>query len=391
LYGETGEKKSVPVIMEYTKDFYLLKSVFDPELNEITIPDSSVRIVNEKFTSDINSKEFLKRDDYSISENLTFSYPVFVPENSASRKVTLLLHGLNERSWTKYLVWGYWLSQITGSYVILFPISFHINRTPSSWIDPRIMQQYVAERSREHSEITSSTFANIALSNRLTEEPMRFFNSGYQTAFDIVKLMNQIRDGNHNIVPGGSHTNIFAYSIGAFLAQILMMGNPENLFTESKLFMFCGGSVFSNMNGTSKLIMDSLAYNKVYNYYMNDFEEKINKRNPFAEFLSSTQIGIAFRSMIDFSRFRSFRENILGKLKEQIRSITLRKDIVIPSDGIVRTMNTGTGAKSNQVEVWDFPFRYSHENPFPVFNNPISSEVDRCFERLISRAGLFLV
>jgi hypothetical protein len=123
---------------------------------------------------------------------------------------------------------------------------------------------------------------------------------------------------------------------------------------------------------------------------MNDFEEKINKRNPFAEFLSSTQIGIAFRSMIDFSRFRSFRENILGKLKEQIRSITLRKDIVIPSDGIVRTMNTGTGAKRDQVEVWDFPFRYSHENPFPVFNNPVSSEVDRCFERLISRAGLFL-
>jgi hypothetical protein len=387
---ETQKMVSVTVIMEYTKDFYLLKSVFDPESNEIKIPGSSVKIVNEKFISDINSKEFLKKDDFSISENLTFSYPVFVPENSGSRKVTLLLHGLNERSWTKYLVWGYWLSQITGSYVILFPISFHINRTPSSWIDPRIMQKYVAERTREHNDITSSTFANIALSNRLTEEPMRFFNSGYQTAFDIVKLMNQILNGSHKIVPAGSRINIFAYSIGAFLAQIMMMGNPENLFSESKLFMFCGGSVFSNMNGTSKLIMDSMAFNRVYNYYLNDFEERIINRNPFTEFLHSTQIGMAFRSMIDLGRFKSFRENILGRLKEQIRSVTLKRDTVIPSDGIVRTMNPYSQAQNEQVEVWDFPFRYSHENPFPVFANSVSSEVDRCFERLITKAGLFL-
>jgi hypothetical protein len=376
--------------MEYTKDFYKLKSVFDPGVNEIRIPGSPVRIVNERFTSDINSGEFLKRDDFSISENITFSYPVFIPEDITSRKVILLLHGLNERSWIKYLVWAYWLSQITGSYVILFPISFHINRSPSSWIDPRMMQQFVKERSRAGIENTMSTFANIALSNRLTEEPLRFFNSGYQTAFDILKLMKQVRCGKHNVIPEGSRVNLFAYSIGAFLAQILMMGNSENLFSESKLFMFCGGSVFSNMQGTSKLIMDSMAYNKIYSYYLNDFEKNINHNNPFSEFLRSTQIGMAFRSMIDLGRFRSFRENILGKLKGQIRSIALKKDVVIPANGIVNTMVTIGGRNNSQVAVWDFPYPYSHENPFPVFNNKTSSEVDRCFGRLISEAGLFL-
>jgi hypothetical protein len=120
--------------MEYTKDFNMLRSVFDPEALEIKIPGSSVRIVSEKFTSDFDPNDFLKSDDSSISENISFSYPVFIPEDKTSRKAILLFHGLNERSWVKYLVWAYWLSELTGSYVVLFPISFHINRSPSSWI-----------------------------------------------------------------------------------------------------------------------------------------------------------------------------------------------------------------------------------------------------------------
>jgi hypothetical protein len=376
--------------MEYTKDFNELKSVFDPEAREIKIPGSTVRIVSENFISDIDPRDFLKRDDSSISENISFSYPVFIPEDKTSRKAILLLHGLNERSWVKYLVWAYWLSQLTGSYVVLFPISFHINRAPSSWINPRMMQQFVKERSKGSAEITMSTFANIALSSRLTEEPMRFFNSGYQTAFDIVKLMNQIRSGNHNIIPEGSRVNIFAYSIGAFLSQILMMGNPDNLFADSKLFMFCGGSVFSNMQGTSKLIMDSMAYNRIYSFFLNDFEKEITRKNLFSEFFRSSQIGMAFRSMIDIGRFRSFRESILIKLRDQIRSIALKQDTVIPANGIVNTMIPMTRKKFSPVEVWDFPYLYTHENPFPVLNNESSIDVDRSFERLITKAGLFL-
>jgi len=376
--------------MEYTKDFNVLRSVFDPLAPEIKIPGSGVRIVSEKFISDIDPKDFLKRDDSSISENISFSYPVFMPADKTSRKAILLLHGLNERSWVKYLVWAYWLSELTGSYVVLFPISFHINRSPSSWINPRMMQQFVKERSKGSTEITMSTFANIALSSRLTEEPMRFFNSGYQTAFDIVKLMNQIRSGNHNVIPEGGRVNIFAYSIGAFLSQILMMGNPDNLFADSKLFMFCGGSVFSNMQGTSKLIMDSMAYNRIYSFYLNDFEKEITRKNLFSEFFRSSQIGMAFRSMIDISRFRSFRESILIKLRDQIRSIALKQDTVIPANGIVNTMIPMTRKKFGPIEVWDFPYPYSHENPFPVLNNESSTEVDRSFERLITQAGLFL-
>lgn len=373
--------------MQYTETFNRLKLVFDPHSKETPLPGDDLRIVNLDFVSDPVTSGFINENDTSIDENRSFSYPVFVPPGKQSRRVILLLHGLNERSWLKYLPWAYRLATDTGSYVLLFPISFHINRSPESWKDPRMMLGAVKERVNISSDVRMSTFANVALSNRLSEDPLRFFRSGYQTANDIIKLMVQIRDGSHQLIPGGSRVDLFTYSIGAFLGEIMMMGNPENLFSGSKQFIFCGGSVFSNMKGTSKLIMDSLAFDRVYGYYMNDFEKTIRGRSNIVEFLRTSQIGMAFRSMIDHTRLRPFRENILKKLREQIHSIALIKDTVIPPRGIVETLSQ---AGSGLVDVTDFPYSYSHENPFPVFDNPDSVLVDRCFDRVFSEARVFL-
>jgi hypothetical protein len=374
--------------MDYTKTYNELKSVFNAEKEEIIIPGSDIKIHNIRFQSDIALKGFSNNGDIYIPENHSFSYPVFTPANSKSEKVILLLHGLNERSWLKYLVWAYYLAMNTGSYVILFPISFHINRSPVSWKDPRAMIPFMKERNSALGEISMSSFANIALSNRLTEDPMRFFNSGYQTTSDITKLLLSVRNGEHQIIPCTGNINIFAYSIGAFLAEIIMMGNPENLFTDSKLFIFCGGSVFSNMHGSSKLIMDSRAFDRVYSYYLNDFEKSITGKSPLVDLLCSSQLGMAFRSMIDLARLKAFRENILKKLRNQIHSITLIKDTVIPSDGVVATL--GSFSKKNIVDVWDFPYTYSHENPFPIFDFPLSERVDECFNKVFSQAIAFL-
>jgi hypothetical protein len=361
--------------MEYTKSFNDLRSLFSSEKEEIIIPDSDIKIYNISFRSDISLDGFSKEGDELIPENQSFSYPVFAPAGTESKKVILLLHGLNERSWVKYLVWAYYLALNTDSYVILFPISFHINRSPQSWKDPREMIPFMKNRNSSLGEINMSSFANIALSNRLTEDPLRFFNSGYQTASDITKLLLSIRDGAHQIIPRTDKINIFAYSIGAFLAEILVMGNPEKLFTDTKLFIFCGGSVFSNMRGSSKLIMDSLAFDRLYNYYLNDFEKSLTGKSPFVDFLRSSQIGKAFRSMIDLGRFKSFRETLLRKLSSQIHSITLLKDTVIPSDGVVATLRFKKN--NNMVDVRDFPYLYTHENPFPILDFPMSKKVQK--------------
>jgi pimeloyl-ACP methyl ester carboxylesterase len=357
--------------MEYTRKYNEFKNIFNPNLKEIIIPGSDIRIINAGFFSDTGNDTFLNKNDKSIPENASFSYPIFVPPDASSRKVILLLHGLNERSWVKYLVWAY-------------------SRSPEFWKDPRAMFHNLSERKKNYADVSMSSIANIALSSRLTEDPMRFLNSGYQTVEDIVKLMSLIRDGGHDVIPGGSKVNIFAYSIGAFLAQIILMGNPESLFDDTKLFMLCGGSVFSNMHGTSKLIMDSMAYDKVFNFYLEDFENEIKVKSQFFDFISSSRIGMAFRSMIDLGRFRKFRETRLASLKEQIRSIALVKDEVIPANGIVNTLNYKSSTSDERVQVTDFPFPYTHENPFPLFGSALSNSVDNAFDRIFSSAALFL-
>lgn len=375
--------------MDYINKFYELKSLYNTNLKEIAIPGSDVGISNIEFISETNPEGLINNEDLTISENNSFTYPVFIPPDRESHKVVLLLHGLNERSWIKYLAWAYYLSMNTGSYVILFPISFHINRSPSSWTDPRAMTGSVKDRINKWNDVQMSSYANIALSSRLSQDPMRFFHSGYQTSVDIIKLMQQIKNGNHEVIPAGSGVNIFAYSIGAFLAQILVMGNPENLFSDSKLFMFCGGSVFSSMKGTSKLIMDSVAFNKIYDFYLEDFEREIIRKKSQYGHISESQLGMAFRAMIDFGRFRSFRDDLLIKLKDQIRSIALSKDTVIPADGIVNTMVKAKKPKST-VEVWDFPYDYSHENPFPVSGKVCGATINTWFNRVFSDACFFL-
>lgn len=382
LYG-----KIIGLFMEYTKIYNELKSIFTSEKTEISIPGSEIKIHNILFRSEITN-EFSNANDKKISENLSFSYPVFSPADRKSDKVILLLHGLNERSWIKYLVWAYYLAKNTNSFVILFPISFHINRSPSTWKDPRAMMDFMKDRNSTLGKIEKLSFANVALSNRLTEDPMRFFKSGYQTSNDIVKLLSTVRDGKHELIPATEKFNIFAYSIGAFLAEIILMGNPDKLFTESKLFILCGGSVFSNMHGSSKLIMDSAAFDRVYSYYMNEFETTLTGKSPLVDFLSSAQIGLAFRSMIDLSRLKSFRENILNKLKDQIHSISLLKDSVIPCKGVISTLEIS--GKKDSVEIWDFPYPYLHENPFPIFDSQLSNKVDYWFEKVFENATMYL-
>jgi hypothetical protein len=376
------------LLMEYTKTYNDLKAIFSPEENEIVIPGSEVTIRNVGFVSDSPTGSFININDRFIPENISFKYPVFVPSDKNSKKAILLLHGLNERSWLKYLPWAYYLASTTGSYVILFPISFHINRSPEEWKDPRVMIPFMKDRNSVLGQTGMSSFANIALSNRLTEDPLRFFRSGYQTTTDITKLLNSIRHNEHPVVPGGSHINIFAYSIGAFLSQILMMANPENLLEDSKLFMFCGGSVFSNMQGTSKLIMDKRAFDNVYRFYLDEFEDTLSVKSPLADFLKTTQIGMSFRAMIDLGRLKTFREKIFRTLRDQFHSISLKQDIVIPSEGIVATLKSNS--KMGNVEVWDFPYPYIHENPFPVFNSELSKNVDYWFERVFTQAAVFL-
>jgi pimeloyl-ACP methyl ester carboxylesterase len=371
--------------MEYTLKFKEFRSIFNLEQPEIHFP-GRIRINNLRFTSEDPLEYFINKSDSCFAENRSFKYSVFSPENIHSEKVILLLHGLNERSWLKYLTWAHYLAGHLDCHVILFPISFHMNRSPVDWKDPRKMT-FMRSIPGSSTDAVKSSFVNAALSKRLEEDPCRFFYSGYRTVGDIVKLLTVIKEGKHEVIPKTSVFNIFAYSIGAFLSQILLMGNPENLFSQSKLFIFCGGSVFSSMNGTSKLIMDRFAYESLRSYFLDRFEQELTGRHSLYEFLNSDATGLSFRSMIDLSRLRDFREKRLAGLSERMYVVALAGDKVIPAKGVMDTIGFN---KSGNVEVLDPSYQYMHENPFPLLEDRSQIAVDDFFSTVFAKAVAFL-
>lgn len=332
------------------------------------------------------------RNDENIIQNREFQYPVFRPGNvDINNGAILLLHGLNERKWDKYLCWADYLASKTGKSIILFPISFHLNRSLPEWTNRHVMMQTALERqSKYHVGNTESTFINGALSERLTEIPERFFLSGLQTSNDLIFLLNDIYEGKHPLFHRGTHTDIFAYSIGGLLAQVLFIANPNELLSDSKLFLFCAGSLFHEMNGISKLIMDPVAYHKIHNYYTSDLEFQIKKQGAFADFFNNSKVGMAFRSMIAPDRLKSLRERIFKSRKEHIYAISMKNDRVIPSPGISKALMGTAERPPSNMEVMDFPYPNYHEMPFPVKNETFKDQVDEAFEKIFSKAAAFL-
>lgn len=330
--------------------------------------------------------------DEGVGENREFSYPVFIPAGTiANDGCIIMLHGLNERKWDKYLTWADYLASKTGKSVILFPISFHLNRSLPEWIDRHsMMERAEARKMRFSLNDSQSTFINEALSDRLTEVPERFFLSGLQTAGDIVQLLQDIYDGKHPLFKRGTHSDIFAYSIGGLLAQVLFLANPDDLLSDSRLFLFCAGSLFHEMNGVSKLIMDPVAYHKIYHYYLSDLEKQIKKSDLFSEYFNRNKIGMAFRSMIAPDRFRNFRNRIFHQKAEQIFAISLKEDRVIPTPGISRALLGTSKRIPRNMVVTDFPFTHCHENPFPVKQESIRQLVDKAFDQVFTKAAVFM-
>lgn len=391
--------------MEFSERYHLIKNSYDPLKSLNSIPGTGIHIHYLPFVSmkdnDSNDNRMLMsfrdhipstQEDKLIKENYSFSYPVFTPPGHAQNKgVIILLHGLNERKWDKYLTWAHYLTEKTGKSVILFPISFHQNRGPVDWADPRTMREKAEIRkSRLHNKNGLSTLFNYALSERLSESPERFFLSGLQTANDLVNLLKDIREGRHPLFAKETNPDIFAYSIGGLLAQVLYISNPHELFTHSKLFLFCAGSLFSEMNGISKVILDTNAHQRIQYYYQNEFEEKIKTSGLFADFFNQQKIGMAFRSMIAPERFRKLREKVFTHSKDKIYAISLLKDQVIPPDKISQTLMGSKTRLPENMEVFDFNYAYSHEMPFPVKNTELSSLLNQAFEKIFRKAAVFL-
>lgn len=373
--------------MNYINRFHELNDIFklgvDTKLNQTLIDirfcsfQSNFHNLNNKSNCDnVFSDE--------IHENNLFSYPVFVPRQLQKMdNAILLIHGLNERNWNKYLTWAEYLCKKTGKAVILFPLAYHINRSPGMWSNPRSVKNAFDIRQEIYGQDRTLSFANVALSERITQNPNRFYSSGLQSIKDLENLLSAIKNGDHPFFKANTKIDVFAYSIGALLSQVAFLSNPGSLFTDSKLFMLCGGSIFSAMVGKTRLIMDKVAFEKLLAYYSEEFliQNSIIK--------DDQKIRSAFFSMIAPEHLKHEREAYFESMGNRLSGISLKKDKVIPYAGVKDAL--GHELSNLRIELLDFEYEYCHENPFPV-SIPIHQKeaVNQAFEKVFSFAADFL-
>jgi hypothetical protein len=407
--------------MGYTVTERDLALHFKGGMAEGAIPGTGVTLSSRLFRSDVDSSlpdgqevpglfRSLFRSREVEEDNRVFSYYIMMPDddgsrpqakksdqshaaicrpgdetNGGSRGAIILLHGLNERNWGKYLQWAIRLAESTGRPVVLFPLAYHMNRSPRSWMDRHIMMPLVTARTSLLPDARLSTFVNVALSTRMTVSPQRFLLSGYQTIKDLGSFIHSVRDGNiPGIGPDGG-VDIFAYSIGALLTQVMMLSDPSPLPDDSRIMLFCGGSAFSLMNGTSKLIMDSRAFEVLLSYYLGWPATQASCRtDKCARLMNDTPEGEAFYAMTSLQRLHDLHGRPFSHYDGRLKAVSISGDTVIPPAAVRETLS---GA---DVEVWDTDYSCTHESPFPVLAGEKAGSVDRTFDRLFDSAARFL-
>ncbi len=332
---------------------------------------------------------FCSDPDIRIQENKEFAYSVFTPGgNGKYRNCIILLHGLNERNWSKYLAWAEYLSITTGKPVILFPIAFHMNRTPQQWASPRWNMSWVNQRKADEPDSSNSTFANVALSYRLSSSPLRLYTSGRETIQNLRQLIRQITGGRHPLFMKNTSVDFFAYSIGAMIAQVFMLGDPDKLLSDSRFFLFCGGSVFEEMNGSAREIMDQAAWEKVKGFYADRFMQNEGLNETLIPGLLDESLNKAFTCMLKKDFLSDYRMQFFKEERERLRIMTLKKDTVIPTRGAYEAI--GMHQSHGVITELDFPFEYSHQAPFPTGNSIDPGLINDAFMQVFRPAAEFL-
>jgi len=387
--------------MGYTEYHRLMEEAFSLDARESSIRECGITYKTYSFSSGYSrhlpgnlkaSKQ--ERDllssisDSEIPENNRFRYPVFLPEGVKTvDRAIILLHGLNERSWDKYLPWARELVERTGYGVVLFPISFHMNRMPEAWADPRGMSVLSRDRNRRYDGQECASFANAAISERLDNMPERFALSGYQSVMDLLNLVNHISSGEHPVFKESTEIHFFGYSIGAFLTQVLMIANPGHIFDRSRVVLFAGGSVFSHINGISKFILDQHAFEQLRTYYLNESSWRRKTLKSYVEVLDVKNIARAFMAMLSPDYFSALRERTFSAFRDRLLVFALKDDKVFPAEHIFEAFDS-SGVWVNYL---DFPYPYTHEIPFPVSDDPVTAaRIDTWFDNVFTEAGNFL-
>ncbi|NLC49912.1 MAG: hypothetical protein GX762_06050 [Bacteroidales bacterium] len=393
LFTSSQTKKDFDTIELHDLEFESASCNILPGIEEYKCNSHNVTLKEEfSFYTEIGTiDKDIHIKDISVEENQSFKYQIIKPKGvDKVKKAVFLFHGFNEKDWTKYLPWAKAICDGTGSAVILFPIAFHMQRAPKNWSNKREMYRLSEQRKEKFPNIVNSTLSNVAISMRLHAMPQRFIWSGLQTYYDVIQLIDDLKKGNNKHIHKDLDFDIFAYSIGGFLAQILKLTNYKNYFENSKVCLFCSGATFNRLSPVSKFILDSEANVALYSYLVEHFDKMLERDNVLHHFIKEDHLeGKTFSAMLDYQKMRPFREKLLKKYEHQIYGITLTKDEVIPSFEVMNTLQGAYRDINIRMDEMDFEYDYIHENPFPT-NVANSQQVDECFEEVFNKVCAFL-
>lgn len=336
-------------------------------------------------------QEMLNKKDAQILENINFRYHLMMPNSiKKAKEVVLMFHGFNEKHWAKYMPWAKYIADKTGKSILFFPIAFHMNRAPAAWSDKREMYTISEKRKERHPDVINSSLSNVAISTRLHNKPQRFIWSGLQTYYDTIDLIEYIKAGKHPAIEADADIDIVSYSIGTFLAQVLMMTNENGYFSNSKLVSFCGGAVFNRLSPVSKFILDSEANVSLYSYVVEHLESHMKRDEVLRHYLNGKLLeGKNFRSMLNYRTLTQYRENIYKSISNRIYAITLSQDSVVPAYEVINTLQGISRDIPIKVDILEYPYKYKHEDPFPAIES-IKTEVTQQFEKTFDLVCNFL-
>lgn len=299
--------------------------------------------------------------DWAVQANLSFRYPVLRPlapggDRAKAKQLVILLHGLNERSYGKYVPWAYQLMAKTGAAVALLPLSFHVDRVDPLWT--RRLKESTAHRQAVPRNEEAHGF-NSVLSERLDGRPERFFWGGLQSYGDVVDLVKQVRAGQHPLVDAAAQVDLVGYSAGGYLALGLMLANPEGLFTHSRAVPFAAGAVMRSTHLSTRFIMDLACEVSLMKLFVRFTARLANPR--LLHWLTHHEEGRWFRALFGEEAERPRMEARLKEIAPRLLAIANTNDAVIPANVMINTLqglhrDTGVRVEALGLGVHEHPF-----------------------------------
>ena len=298
--------------------------------------------------------------DWLIGENNQFRFPLLREHRSGPlvrhNHLVVLLHGLNERSFTKYIPWAFQIWTQAQIPVIMFPLPFHINRVRREWGQE---QQAMYGRRRE---VPGNEYAhrfNAVISERLAVHPERFFWGAMQAYRDIIDIVEQIRADRHPHFTPDARVDVLGYSAGGYIGLALLMENHRGYFNDSRGVMFASCCAVRDVNLSSPLILDHGAEVALMKLYVKYREKLMSHR--LKHWLEVHTEGQWFNAFLGLMPNRALLDKRLREVAPRLLAIAGTDDQVMPPGAM---MNALQGIRRDTgVRMVELPLGI-HENPF---------------------------